>query len=121
QFKDVDGSGSNYFMSFGVGAAASSFASNVFVNGIVYSFVNRNVTDSAVITASNASVYTIGGAATTGQINVRFDPRYDWVGKLQGLTETDTLHWGKAGSNSFQKYGALSQSGPATANGTFLV
>jgi flagellin len=121
QFQDVDGSGSNYYLSFGAGAAAGSFASNTFVNGIAYSFFNRNVSDSAVITASNASVYTIGGAATTGQVNVRFDPRFDWVAKLQGLSAGDTLRWGHASGNSFQKYGVLKQTGPATANGTFLV
>jgi flagellin-like hook-associated protein FlgL len=122
QFQDVDLSGSDYYLSFGAGAAASSFASNIFTNSVRYSFTNRGVTDTALITANNAATYTIGGAATTGQINVRFDPRFDWVGRIQNQSQADTLRWERgAGSNSFQKYGAITQTGPATSSGTFLV
>jgi flagellin-like hook-associated protein FlgL len=125
EFVDVDGSGSEYYMSFGAGAGASSFASNIFVNAIVYDFANRGQTDLGIINASNNSTYQIGtavGAATdTGVIDIRFDTRFDWS-SVNGVVQQDTIKWERyTGGNSFQEYGHTWQEGPAAGNGTFFV
>jgi len=125
EFLDEDGSGSEYYMSFGAGAAASSFASNVFTNRIIYSFGARSQIYSDSIVASNSSTYSIGvatGAATdTGILDVRFDVRYDWT-QVSGIRLQDTIAFEAfTGGNSIQEYGNIWQDGPAPANGTFLI
>ncbi|MBN2083231.1 hypothetical protein JW859_13615 [bacterium] len=125
EFVDVDGSGSEYYLSFGDGAAASSFASNVFTNRVIYSFGTRSQVYTDSIVASNSSTYSIGiaaGAATdTGIINIRFDTRYDWT-QVSGTRLMDTIAFDNfTGDNSIQRYGTVWQDGPASANGTFLI
>ena len=125
EFVDVDGSGSDYYMSFGDGAGASSFASNIFVNQIDYTFANRSQSVTATLNASNSSTYSIGTAAglptDTGVLNIRFDTRYDWS-QVNGLTQQDTIEFSMFdGENSIQQYGSVWQEGPANSNGTFLV
>jgi len=125
EFVDVDGNGSDYYLSFGAGAAASSFASNIFVNQVSYTFANRSQTVTSTLAASNSATYSIGTAAglptDTGVVNVRFDTRYDWS-QVNGATIEDTLAYSNFnGNNSIQEYGRVWQEGPASANGTFIV
>ena len=125
EFVDSDGNGSEYYLSFGNGAGASSFASNIFTNRIIYSFGARSQVYTDSIVASNSATYSIGiaaGAATdTGILDMRFDVRYDWT-QVNGARIQDMIGFSAyTGGNSIQEYGRVWQDGPASANGTFLV
>ncbi|MCB1216222.1 hypothetical protein KDL44_02450 [bacterium] len=122
QFVDVDGSGSDFYISFG-----SSGASNAFYSAVQYSFFNNgSSTSGSLARAGGASIsgqYFSIGDANTGTIGIRLDVRYDFSSvSLAGANATDTLKWERfTGGNSLQEYGSVWQDGAAVTNGTFLV
>ncbi len=128
KFVDYDGSGSDFYLSFG-NASGSISSSNFFFSSATYSFFNNNA---VAVTGQLAGQRTTGsqggnvfsiGDANTGQVHLRFDTRYNW-GAVSTATTTasDIIGWNRySGGNSFQDYGKVWQAGPAPANGTFLV
>lgn len=123
QFDDSDGSGSDFYLSFGQ-PAANLFRSNLFVGAVDYEFGNNGVVDSGTITAAAASTYAVGtaGIGNTGVIDIRLDNRYDWSNIDGGGSQNDTLVWNRySGGNSLQDYGQVWQVGPVPANYTFLI
>jgi len=124
QFVDVDGSGSNFYVSFGGTGLSNYFFSNASV-----SFFNNGAVWSGSLARAAGDVgvfYSIGDPtlASTGTVHVRFDTRYDWAAISTGtnLSESDTIVWGKyTGGNSLQDYGIVWQTGAVPGNGTFLV
>ena len=119
QFVDTDGSGSDFYISFG-----ASGQSNNFYSAVQYSFFNNGSATSGSLTRTGASgEYFSIGDANTGTVGIRFDVRHDFSQvSLAGATQTDTLTWSRyGGGNSIQEYGEVWQSGPAVTNGTFMV
>jgi flagellin len=118
-FVDADGSGSDFYISFG-----SAGQSNTFYSAVQVSFFNNGSATSASLqhTAASGQYFSVGTAAT-GAIGVRFDVRHDFSQvSLAGSTQTDTLKWDRySGGNSIQEYGSVWQDGPAVTNGTFMV
>lgn len=120
QFVDVDGSGSDYNISFG-----STGISNRFFASITVSFFNNGNTFTAVRSSGpgNTGEYFHVGDLTTGNFAFRFDTRYDWSAvSLAGATATDTITWSRTnGTNSLQETGKVWQVGAVPNNFTFLV
>jgi len=125
QFVDVDGNGSNLYLSFGSGAVARSNAfyisatARFFNNGAVYS---AGLATLRVGGATGGSTFSIGNA-TTGAIQVRFDARYNWASVTATTTNfVDTVKWNRySGTSGLQDYGKVWQVGGASSNGTYLV
>ncbi len=123
QFDDTDGSGSDFYLSFG-DQGGSLFRSNMFVAAVDYSFANNTVADTGTLFAGAVSTYTVGtaGPGNTGRINIRFDTRFDWSAIDGGGVQADTLVWDSTqGGNSLQEAGRVWQVGPVPSNFTFLV
>lgn len=126
KFVDVDGNGSNLYLSFGSGITAKS---NVFAVSATARFWNNgNVVSAGLATrriggGTGGSTFSIGTAATTGTIQVRFDTRFDWAAVTVAATDyVDTIKWNRySGSNSMQDYGKVWQVGGAPTSGTYLV
>lgn len=120
QFMDTDRSGSSFYISFN-----SANQSNRYFSTMTYSFINNGGAYSTTFTRpANTSGQAVSiGDATTGNIFVRFDTRYDWSQvSLAGATQADDIQWGRTtGMNSLQKYGSVWQTGPVPANYTVLV
>jgi flagellin len=124
QFKDVDGSGSDFYLSFG-GATAGDSHSNLFYSAVNFSFFNNGSSTTGQLaraTDVNGQFFSVGTAAT-GAINVRLDTRFDYTQiDAAGETVSDTISWNRyGGGNSLQTGGRVFQTGAATTNGTFLV
>jgi flagellin len=125
QFVDVDGNGSNFYLSFGSGATPTSNAffisatARFWNNGAVYS---AGLATLRVGGATGGATFSIGDG-TTGAVHVRFDTRYDWTLVTVAATNyIDTIKWNKySGGNSLQDYGKVWTTGAAPASGTFLV
>jgi flagellin len=125
QFLDVDGSSSKFYLSFGSGATPTS---NAFFISATVRFWNNGAAVSAGLAtrriggAAGGSTFSIGDAAT-GAINLRFDTHYNWSAVTVAAGNfIDTVVWNRySGGNSLQDYGRAWQTGPAPANGTFLV
>jgi len=120
QFIDVDGSGSDLYISF----SSAGYSNNLY-SAASYSFVNNGaaMTGTLAQAAGTGTHFSIGDA-NTGTVNIRFDVRYDWdsIEALTTTRATDTFAWSRyGGGNSIQDYGMLWQTGPASANGTFFV
>ncbi|MCB1188040.1 hypothetical protein KDL29_12810 [bacterium] len=122
QFVDTDGSGSDFYISFG-----SSGQSNSFYSAVQYSFFNNgSATSGSLARAGGASIsgqYFSIGDANTGTVGIRLDVRFDFsTVSLAGSNASDTLKWERfTGGNSLQEYGSVWQEGSAVTNGTFLV
>ncbi|MCH7472281.1 hypothetical protein IIA79_04950, partial [bacterium] len=120
QFSDVDGSGSDFYLSF-----SSAGASNRFFTSFTFSFFNSGSSTSATTSraAGTSGVFFSFGSAGTGSIDVRFDVRFDWSQvSLAGSTLTDTIAWNKfSGGSSLQDYGRVWQDGPVPVNFTLLI
>ena len=120
EFTDVDGSGSDFYLSF-----TTAGVSNVFFSSAQYSFTNNGttMTGSLVRAGGTGELFSIGDA-NTGTVNIRMDVRYDWaaVSTATNAAQFDTITWDLySGGNSIQDYGTLWQTGVAATNGTFLV
>ncbi|MEZ5336665.1 MAG: flagellin [bacterium] len=119
QFVDVDGSGSDFYISFDAGGT-----SNAFYSAVQYSFFNNgSATSGSLARTTTSGQYFSIGDANTGAVGIRFDVRHDFSQvSLAGATQTDTLEWSRyGGGNSVQEYGKVWQEGPAVTNGTFIV
>jgi flagellin len=124
KFVDVDGSGSNFYLSFGANGTGS--ASNAFYSAVQYSFFNNGGATSGKLQHAAAQAqgqfFSIGTAAT-GAINVRVETNFNYHNvSLAGATLSDSIGWSRyGGGNSLQDGGRVFQTGAATTNGTFLV
>jgi len=120
QFSDVDGSGSDFYLSF-----TTAGVSNVFFSSAQYSFSNNGaaMTGSLVRASGSGELFSIGDA-NTGTVNIRLDIRYDWaaISTATNAAQFDTISWSRyTGGNSIQEYGSVWQTDVASADGTFLV
>jgi len=120
EFADIDGSGSDFYLSF-----TTTGQSNRFFDSVQVSFFNNSNAYTTNLTRplGDPGTYFSIGNVGTGTINVRFDVRYDWTQvEGAGFTQSDTISWDKyTGGNSLQKYGRVWQTGPVPVNYTFLV
>jgi flagellin-like hook-associated protein FlgL len=124
QFKDVDGSGSDFYLSFGGNGTGS--ASNAFFSRVRFSFFNNGASTTGFLShaaANHQGQFFSIGTATTGAIDIRLDPRFNFHQlSIAGQTKSDTIGWNRyTGGNSLQDNGRVFQTGAATSNGTFLV
>ncbi len=124
KFVDMDGNGSDFYISFNATGQSNYFFSNasvsMFNNGAVWS---GSLARGA---GNNGQYFSLGSpaAVSTGTVHVRFDSRYDWAGisTATANAQSDILTWSKySGGNSLQEYGKTWQTGPVPQNGTFLV
>jgi len=128
QFMDTDGSGSDFYLSFG--QTGSTATSNVMFNNFVYGFTNAGGSTGAISVGGANARSTYGSAGyisigdvTAGTVQMRFATRFNWALVAgAGNSTTDTISWDRyTGGNSLQKYGSLWQTGPVPSNGTYLV
>ncbi len=123
EYIDADHSGGEFYMEF-KNTGAAQYQSNVFVRRVNISFSNNSFATGNLpyTAAAGSATLTVGDLLTTGQFDLRFDVRHDWVNLLTGGSAMDILKFTRySGTNSLQDYSELWQEGPAVANGTFLV
>lgn len=124
KFVDMDGNGSDLYVSFNATGQSNHFFSNASV-----SFFNNGAVWSGSLAraaGNNGQYFSIGSpaAVSTGTAHVRFEARYDWAGisTATANAQSDIITWSKyTGGNSLQDNGKTWQTGPVPSNGTFLV
>ena len=123
-FVDSDNGESAFHLSF----SSDGTQSNVFIQSASIAVANNgNTFNAAVSYAANGGAITIGSigaGVSTGHMNVLFDTEYThWGSIADGSADfADVVAWSKyGGSNTFAEQMLVSQTGAASANGTYLV
>jgi flagellin len=124
KFVDNDSGKSSFQLSFN----SAGTQSNVFIMAASIAVINNgNTFNAAVSYAANGGAITIGSigaGVSTGHMNILFDTKYKhWGSIANGSADfADTVAWSKyGGKNTFAEQMIVSQSGAASANGTYLV